>query len=55
LNAFDSIKAVLASTFDEKPLEAYFSEYSDVPSPRDSYWTYSAREGRGLDINDPVF
>jgi len=55
LNAFKSIKAVLAATFEEEPLEAYFWKQSIVPSPWDTYWTDAAQEGGGLDINDPVF
>jgi len=54
-NAFDSIEAILAATFKEEPLEAHFFEQSDVPSPWNTYWTDAAREGAGLDINDPVF
>jgi hypothetical protein len=33
LNAFESIKAILAATFEEEPLEVYFWEQSDIPSP----------------------
>jgi len=54
LNAFDSIEAIVAATFDEEPLEAYFWEQSTVPSPRNTYWTDAAREGGGLDMNNPV-
>jgi hypothetical protein len=55
LNAFESIEAILAASFEEEPLEAYFWEQSTVPSPWNIYWTEAAREGGGLDINDPVF
>jgi len=55
LNAFESIKAILAATFEEEPLEAYCWEQSTVPSPWNTYLTDAAREGGGLDINDPVF
>jgi hypothetical protein len=55
LNAFESIEAILAASFEEAPLEAYFWEQSAAPSPWNPYWTDSAREGGGLDINDPVF
>jgi len=55
LNAFESIKAILRESFKEEPLEAYFWEQSAVPSPWNTYWTDAAREGGGLDINDPVF
>jgi len=55
LNAFKSIEAVLATTFEEEPLKAYFWEQSTVPSPWNTYWTDTARESGGLDINDPVF
>jgi hypothetical protein len=36
LNAFVSIEAVLAATFDQDPVEAYFWEQSDIPSPWDT-------------------
>jgi hypothetical protein len=55
LNAFESIEAILAASFEEDPLEAYFWEQSTVPSPWNTDWTDAAREGGGLDINDPVF
>jgi hypothetical protein len=55
LNAFECIETVLAAPFEKEPLEAYFWERSDVPSPWNTYWTAAAREGSGLDINDPVF
>jgi hypothetical protein len=55
VNAFESIEAVLAATFEKEPLEAYFWEQSTVPSPRNTYWTDAAREGGGLNINDPLF
>jgi hypothetical protein len=55
LNTFDSIEAILAATFEEEPLEAYFWEQSTVPSSWNTNWTDAAREGGGLDINDPVF
>jgi len=55
LNVFDSIEAILSVTFEEEPLEAYFLEQSTVPSPWNTDWTDAAREGAGLDINDPVF
>jgi hypothetical protein len=49
------MEAVIAATFEEKPLEAYFGEQSDFPSPWNIYWTDTVREGRGLDSNDPVW
>ena len=55
LNALESIEAVLPATFKEEPLEAYFWKQSDVLSPWNLYWTDAARDGSGLDINDPVF
>jgi len=55
LNAFDSIEAILAATFEEEPLEAYFWEQSTVPSPWNNYGTDTAREGSGLNSNNPVF
>jgi len=55
LNAFNSIEAILAATFEEEPLEAYCWEQSTVPCPWNTYWTDAAREGGGLDINNPVF
>jgi hypothetical protein len=54
LNAFDSIEAVLAVTFEEEPLETYFWEQLTVPSSWNICWTDAAREGGGLAINDPV-
>jgi len=54
LNTFESIKAILAAPFAEEPLEVNFWEQSDVPFPWSIYWTDVAREGGGLDINDPV-
>jgi hypothetical protein len=36
LNAFVSIEAVLAATFNQDPLEAYFWEQSDILSPWDT-------------------
>jgi hypothetical protein len=54
LNAFDSIEARLVAIFEEEPLEAYSWEQSTVPSPWNIYWTDTAREGSGLDINDPM-
>jgi len=55
VNAFESMEAIVAATFEEEPLEAYFWEQSPPPSPWNTYWTDAAREGGGLDINDPVF
>jgi hypothetical protein len=55
LNTFESIEVVLEATFEQEPLEAHCWEQSDIPSPWNSYWTDAAREGGGLDINDPVF
>jgi hypothetical protein len=54
-NSFTMIKGILAVTFEDGPLENYFWEQSDVPSPWNTYWTDAASQGRGLDINDPVF
>jgi len=53
LNTCDSIEAILAATFEEKPLEAYFWDQSDVPSPWNTYWSDTAQEDGGLDIIDP--
>jgi len=39
LNAIDSIGAIVATTLEEDPLEAYFSEQSDFPSRWNLYWT----------------
>jgi len=36
-------------------VEAYFWDYSDIPSSGNLYWTDTAREGGCLDIDDPVF
>jgi len=55
LNAFDSIEAIYEATFEKEPLEAYFWEQSTVPSAWNLYWTEAAKEGGGLDINDPAF
>jgi hypothetical protein len=55
LNVFESIEAILTASFKEQPLEANFWEQSAVPSPWNIYWTNTAKEGGGLDINDPVF
>jgi hypothetical protein len=55
LNTFESIKALLAATFDEEPLKDYFSEQSTVPSPWNTYSRDGAREGGRLDIYDSVF
>jgi len=55
LNAFESIEAILTATFEEEPLEAYFWEQLTVPSPWNIFWTDTAREGGGLDMNDPMF
>ena len=55
LNAFESIEAILTAFFEEEPIEVYFWEQSPVPSPWNTYWTDAARDGGGLDINDPVF
>jgi len=55
LNTFESIEAILVATFEEEPLIVYFSEQSTVISAWNIYWTDAAREGGGLDINDPVF
>jgi hypothetical protein len=46
---------MLAATFEEEPLEAYFREQSIVPSPWNTYWTDTTAKGGGLNINDPVF
>jgi len=55
LNAFESVEVVFAATVEVEPLEVYFWEQSDCPSPWNLYWTDAARECGGLDINDPVF
>jgi hypothetical protein len=55
LNSFNSIEAILAATFEKEPLEVYFWEQSTVPCPWNTYWTAAAKEGGGLDIDDPVF
>jgi hypothetical protein len=55
VNAFERIDAILTATFEKEPLEAYFWVLSTVPSPWNTYWRDAAREGGGLDINDPVF
>jgi len=55
LNMFETIETILAASFEEEPLEAYFLEQATVPSPWNNYWTDAAKEGGGHDINDPVF
>jgi hypothetical protein len=45
LNAFESIKAIFAATIEEKPLEAYIWEQSDIPSLWNIDWTDAANEG----------
>ena len=55
LNAFESIEVILTASFTEEPREADFWEQSAVPSPWNTYWTDAAKEGGGLDINDPLF
>jgi len=55
LNAFNSIEAILASTFEEEPLGAYCWAQSTVPSSGNLYQTDAVREGRGIDINNVVF
>jgi len=54
LNALGSIIANLIATILKALSEAYFWEQSDIPSTCDIYWTDAAREGKGLDINDPM-
>ena len=53
LNAFDSIEAVISEN--QEPLEEYFWSEPQPVSPRNSYWTEAARNGGGLQIDDPVF
>ena len=55
LNSFSNIDVFLEATFEEEPLEAYFWQQSTLPSLWNLYGTDVAREGRGLDTNDPVF
>lgn len=55
MNTFESIEAILTPTFKEEPLKAYFWEQSDVPSLWDTNSTEGAREGGGLELNDPLF
>jgi hypothetical protein len=55
VNAFESIEAVLAATFQEEPFETYFVELPDFPSLWHTYWTDAAIQRVGLDINHPVF
>jgi hypothetical protein len=52
LNVVDSIDAILSET--EEPLEAYFWYELHAVSPWNSYWAEAARNGGGLEINDPV-
>jgi hypothetical protein len=55
LNAFESIEIILAASLKEEAFEAFFFKQSDIPSPCNLHWMNAAREGSGLDINDPVF
>jgi hypothetical protein len=55
LNAFKSVEALHTAIFGDELLEAYFWEQSTSPYYWNSDWTHAAREGGGLDINDPVF
>jgi len=55
LKAYHSIMAILAAPFEEEALEAQFWEQSTIPSHWNLYWTDSAREGEGLNINGPAF
>jgi len=55
LNAFDNIEPMIALSFEEDPLEVYWWEQSTLPSVWNLYGPEESREGRGLDINDPVF
>jgi hypothetical protein len=52
---FERMEAILVASFEDEPLEVYFWEQTDVPSSWNIYWTDAAREGGGLDIQDPVF
>jgi len=54
-DAFDSIEGLLNTQVDDLILPAYFWEQSEVPSPRDIYWTEAAAYGGGLAMDDPVF
>jgi len=54
-DAFDSIGAVLASTLEEQSLHSYVWEQSDVPYPRNHYWTKAAVYGGGLELDHPLF
>jgi len=54
-NGFDSIGAILATTLEAEPLEAYFWEQSDVPSPWNLYGTKAAAYRGGLELDDPTF
>lgn len=55
LTSFKIIKARHSATFTKVHLEVYFWGQSDVSSPRNIYWTDTARVGGGLDMNDLVF
>jgi hypothetical protein len=52
-NAFDRIDTVILET--EELLKAYFWDEPQAVSPWNSYWTEAARNGRRLQIDDPVF
>jgi len=55
LNASESIEVISTVYFQAEPLENDFWEQSDVPSPWNTSWTDSAREGGGLHIINPGF
>jgi len=55
LNAIDSIGAIVATTLEEDPLEAYFSEQSDFPSRWNLYWTKPTVHEWSLELDNPVF
>jgi len=54
-NVHDSIVTILEATVEEEPLKAYFCELSSVLSAGNLYATDADRDGRCVDIHDPVF
>lgn len=52
---FESMEAILSANLAEELFEPVLCEGSTVHSLVNVHWTDAAREGGGLDINNPVF
>lgn len=55
LNAFNSSRAILATTLEEKPLEENFREQSGIASPWYVYRTKASAYGGGLELDYAMF